>query len=62
MDRGGGMCIITLSSYIIAGRGYLEDRRPSSNSDPYLVCEALARTAILDDWSDFDWTNVPSRD
>ena len=44
-----------------AGRGYLEDRRPSSNSDPYLVCEALARTAILDDWSDFNWTDIPSR-
>ena len=45
-----------------AGRGYLEDRRPSSNSDPYLVCEALVRTAVLDDWtSDFDWTNMPSK-
>ncbi|CAI8018859.1 Glutamine synthetase 1, mitochondrial [Geodia barretti] len=40
-----------------AGRGYLEDRRPSSNGDPYLVCEALVRTAVLDDWTDFDWTN-----
>ena len=45
-----------------AGKGYLEDRRPSSNSDPYLVCEALARTAVLDDWSDFDWSTIPSRD
>ncbi|CAI8018861.1 Glutamine synthetase [Geodia barretti] len=44
-----------------AGRGYLEDRRPSSNGDPYLVCEALVRTAVLDDWTDFDWTNMPSK-
>ncbi|XP_072029396.1 glutamine synthetase-like isoform X2 [Amphiura filiformis] len=32
------------------GRGYLEDRRPSSNCDPYRVTEAVARTTILDDW------------
>ena len=44
-----------------AGRGYLEDRWPPSNSDPYLVCEALVRTAVLDDWTDFDWTNMPSK-
>ena len=58
--------LITLSSpYSVcvcaAGRGYLEDRRPSSNSDPYLVCEALVRTGVLDDWTDFDWTNTPSQ-
>ncbi|XP_068909528.1 glutamine synthetase 2 cytoplasmic isoform X1 [Tenebrio molitor] len=29
-------------------KGYLEDRRPSSNCDPYSVCEALVRTCILD--------------
>ena len=23
------------------GKGYLEDRRPASNMDPYLVCEIL---------------------
>ena len=45
-----------------AGKGYLEDRRPSSNSDPYLVSEALVRTAVLDDWSDFDWSKIPSID
>lgn len=33
------------------GKGYLEDRRPSSNCDPYQVTEALVRTTILDDWN-----------
>ena len=32
------------------GKGYLEDRRPSSNCDPYRVIEALVRTIVLDDW------------
>jgi len=32
------------------GMGYLEDRRPSSNCDPYRVTEALVRTTVLDDW------------
>ena len=32
------------------GCGYLEDRRPSSNCDPYSVTEALVRTTILEDW------------
>lgn len=31
------------------GRGYLEDRRPAANADPYLVCEALMST-FLDLW------------
>ena len=29
------------------GCGYLEDRRPSANADPYQVCELLVRTIIL---------------
>lgn len=29
-------------------KGYLEDRRPSSNCDPYIVCELLCKTCILD--------------
>lgn len=29
------------------GKGYLEDRRPSSNCDPYSVTEAIVRTTIL---------------
>lgn len=32
------------------GKGYLEDRRPSSNCDPYRVTEALVRTIVLNDW------------
>lgn len=31
------------------GKGYLEDRRPSSNCDPYSVTEALVRTTLLMD-------------
>jgi len=30
-----------------AGFGYLEDRRPASNCDPYVVTEYLARSAVL---------------
>ncbi|XP_035684694.1 glutamine synthetase-like [Branchiostoma floridae] len=32
-----------------AGKGYLEDRRPGSNCDPYAVIEALVRTCLLDE-------------
>ncbi|XP_072013436.1 glutamine synthetase-like [Amphiura filiformis] len=35
------------------GKGYIEDRRPSSNCDPYLVTEAIVRSTVLEDWSDF---------
>ena len=31
------------------GYGYLEDRRPSSNCDPYVVTEMLVRTTVLDE-------------
>ena len=31
------------------GKGYLEDRRPSSNCDPYRVTEVMVRTVVLDD-------------
>ncbi|XP_063966742.1 glutamine synthetase-like [Lytechinus pictus] len=34
----------------IDGMGYMEDRRPSSNCDPYRVTEALIRSTVLDDW------------
>lgn len=34
------------------GKGYLEDRRPAANCDPYSVTEALVRTTILGDWKD----------
>ena len=29
------------------GCGYLEDRRPAANLDPYLVCEVLCGTICL---------------
>lgn len=31
------------------GKGYFEDRRPSSNCDPYSVVEAILRTICLDE-------------
>ena len=30
-----------------AGRGYLEDRRPAANLDPYVVCGAIVETVCL---------------
>ena len=30
------------------GQGYLEDRRPSSNCDPYMVTAAMVTTTVLD--------------
>ena len=32
-----------------AGCGFLEDRRPSSNMDPYVVTELLVRTIVLNE-------------
>ena len=29
------------------GCGYIEDRRPASNCDPYVVTEVIAKTTIL---------------
>jgi len=34
------------------GKGYFEDRRPSSNCDPYAVTEVIIRTCVLDDWKE----------
>jgi glutamine synthetase len=34
--------------------GYFEDRRPSSNADPYSVTEALVRTCCLNETGDLD--------
>jgi len=31
------------------GKGYIEDRRPSSNIDPYIVCAAMFDTGVLPD-------------
>ena len=33
-------------------RGHMEDRRPASNCDPYVVTEVLCRTTILQAWED----------
>lgn len=32
-----------------AGKGYLEDRRPASNMDPYVVTDLLVRTCVLNE-------------
>jgi len=32
------------------GKGYFEDRRPSSNCDPYTVVERILRTILLDEF------------
>ncbi|XP_063709222.1 glutamine synthetase 1, mitochondrial-like [Culicoides brevitarsis] len=46
-DRG---CSVRIPRGVAnAGKGYLEDRRPSSNMDPYAVCHALLTTCLLDD-------------
>lgn len=29
------------------GKGYIEDRRPASNIDPYIVCAMIADTTLL---------------
>jgi glutamine synthetase len=34
---------------MVDGFGYLEDRRPSSNCDPYAVTEALVKTCVLNE-------------
>lgn len=31
------------------GYGYLEDRRPASNCDPYSVTEIIVRSSLMDD-------------
>ena len=31
------------------GCGYLEDRRPASNADPYCVTDIIVRTTVLDE-------------
>ena len=37
---------IPTSTAHAAGKGYIEDRRPASNIDPYLVCGMLVNTGI----------------
>lgn len=45
-DRGSSIRIGNETNS--AGRGYMEDRRPASNMDPYLVTAKLFHTAVLD--------------
>lgn len=43
-DRGASVRIPLATAK--NGRGYLEDRRPAANMDPYLVCAALLETIL----------------
>merc|ERR1712159_432524 len=42
------------------GYGYFEDRRPSSNMDPYIVTRKLVETCVLDSTSSKKATTVVS--
>merc|ERR1712037_329239 len=42
------------------GYGYLEDRRPSSNCDPYSVTKVIVQTICLDEWIQKDSQNLRS--
>ena len=44
-DRGSSIRIPRFTER--DGKGYLEDRRPASNMDPYLVTSKIAETTIL---------------
>lgn len=44
-DRGASIRIPLHVS--VAGCGYLEDRRPCANADPYVVCTRLLETVVL---------------
>jgi len=43
-----------------AGFGYFEDRRPSSNCDPYCVTDVIVRTTVLNETGDVDLDYCPS--
>ena len=45
-DRGASVRIPLATA--LAGNGYLEDRRPSANMDPYIVCRMLLETVCGD--------------
>ncbi len=45
-DRGASIRIPMLSAK--EGKGYLEDRRPAANMDPYLVCAKLIETVCAE--------------
>lgn len=45
-----------------AGAGYLEDRRPSANADPYAVTSLLAETTLATSWrGEHDSSSVDAR-
>ena len=44
-DRGASIRIPMAT--VKDGHGYLEDRRPSANMDPYQVCAALIKTCCV---------------
>ena len=46
-NRGASVRIPT-STAADNGRGYIEDRRPASDMDPYVVCAAIIDTGILE--------------
>lgn len=46
-NRGGSVRVSR--SVADAGKGFLEDRRPASNMDPYAVCNAILRTTLIDE-------------
>jgi glutamine synthetase len=42
-------CSVRIPNNVVsAGKGYLEDRRPSANCDPYKVASAMVRTLCLE--------------
>jgi glutamine synthetase len=44
-NRSASMRIPTHTAHA-AGKGYIEDRRPGSNIDPYVVCAMLVNTGV----------------
>ena len=42
---------IPSSTFAANGKGYIEDRRPASNIDPYIVGALIADTTLLDQTS-----------
>jgi len=40
---------IPSATYAAKGKGYIEDRRPSSNIDPYVVTAIILDTAVVDE-------------
>ena len=54
-DRGSSIRIPR--QCVADGCGYLEDRRPAANCDPYAVTETIVRTVVLNEL-DGKWTRV----